>query len=142
MTARDAVAGVAGVAGGRWAVGATALARVRVALAGIGAAVLGAAPHVLHHVGPLAGAALLAGASGRLLFGVLGFVAAVPTLRGMRRRTGSWRVPAGALGVMAGMFVLSSFVLGPAITGSGDGERANDVPARTVPAAGGHDDHH
>ena len=31
------------------------LARVRVAIAGIGAAVLGAAPHALHHVGPLTG---------------------------------------------------------------------------------------
>jgi hypothetical protein len=62
----------------------------------VGAAVLGAAPHVLHHVGPLAGAALLAGATGKLLFGALGFLLAVPMLRRLRRRTGSWRVPGGA----------------------------------------------
>src|SRR5688500_1267569 len=54
------------------------LARARAALAGVGAAVLGAAAHVLHHVGPLAGAALLAGATGKLLFGALGFLLAVP----------------------------------------------------------------
>jgi hypothetical protein len=119
-----------------------ALARVRVALAGLGAAVLGVVAHVLHHVGPLAGAALLAGASGRLLFALLGFVATVPMLRGMRRRTGSWRVPGGVLAVMAAMFVLSSLMLGPAITGSGDSDRATDVPPVTGPTPAGHDDHH
>lgn len=119
-----------------------ALVRVRVALGGIGAAVLGVVPHVLHHVGPLAGAALLAGAGGRLLFGLLGFVAAVPMLRGMRRRTGSWRVPGGVLAVMAAVFVLSSWVLGPAITGSGDSDRAKDVPSVTSPPPAAHDDHH
>ena len=33
------------------------------------AAISGIAPHVLHHVGPLAGSALLAGAGGTVLFG-------------------------------------------------------------------------
>jgi hypothetical protein len=42
---------------------AGALGRLRAMAAGVGAAVLGAAPHVLHHVGPLAGAAVLAGAT-------------------------------------------------------------------------------
>jgi hypothetical protein len=37
-------------------------------------AVTGVLPHVLHHIGPLAGAALLAGAGGKLLFAVAGFV--------------------------------------------------------------------
>ena len=36
-----------------------ALGRARATLAAVGAVVLGAAPHVLHHGGPLAGAALL-----------------------------------------------------------------------------------
>jgi hypothetical protein len=40
------------------------------------AVVLGLAPHVLHHAGPLAGAALLAATGGALLFGAIGFVAA------------------------------------------------------------------
>jgi hypothetical protein len=37
----------------------------------------------------LAGAALLAGATGRLLFGALGFLLAVPMLVRLRRRSGS-----------------------------------------------------
>ena len=36
--------------------------------------VVGAAPHVLHHIGPLAGAAFLAGAGGTLVFGAVGLV--------------------------------------------------------------------
>jgi hypothetical protein len=53
-----------------------AVTRVRAALATTCATVLGAAPHVPHHVGPLAGAALLAGATGKLLFGALGLLLA------------------------------------------------------------------
>ena len=105
--------------------------RVRAAVAGVGAAVLGAAPHVLHHVGPLAGAALLAGATGKLLFGALGFLLAIPMLRRLRRRTGSWRVPGGALALMALVFAFSSFVVGPALTGGDDGA----APAKNVPSA-------
>lgn len=144
---RLAMHGVAGdaspVAGGP-AAGPGGPARGRMTFAGIGAAILGAAPHVLHHVGPLAGAALLAGASGRVLFGVLGFAAAMPMLRRMHRRTGSWRIPAGALGVMAAVFGLSSFVLGPAIAGGSDSDsdRAKDVPTTTRSTPSGHDGHH
>ena len=105
--------------------------RVRAAVAGVGAAVVGAAPHVLHHVGPLAGAALLAGVTGRLLFGALGFLVAIPMLRRLRRRTGSWRVPGGALALMAVVFAFSSFVVGPALTG-GDEPAA---PAKNPPSA-------
>ncbi|MDQ6803849.1 MAG: hypothetical protein M3065_02525, partial [Actinomycetota bacterium] len=57
-----------------------------------GAAVLGLAPHVLHHVGLFAGA-LFAGVGGSLIFGALGFLAGIPFLRRVHRRTGSWRVP-------------------------------------------------
>lgn len=120
------------------------LARVSAAGAGLGAAVLGAAPHVLHHVGPLAGAALLAGGTGKLLFGALGFLLAVPMLRRLGRRTGSWRIPAGALALMAVAFAFSSFVIGPALTG-GDEEvtRTENVPgapAGVSPAR--HESHH
>jgi hypothetical protein len=45
------------------------------------AAVTGVAPHVLHHVGPLAGAALLAGFGGKAIFFVLGLVLSLPMLR-------------------------------------------------------------
>jgi hypothetical protein len=77
----------------------------------------GLLPHVLHHVGPLAGAALLAGAGGQALFAAIGFVAAVPFLLRLYRRFGSWRAPAIALAIFAAMFTLSSLVIGPAISG-------------------------
>lgn len=92
---------------------------------------LGAAPHVLHHIGPLAGAALLAGASGKLLFGALGFVLAIPMLRRVRRSHGSWALPAGLLALMAAIFAFSSFVVGPALT-AGDEKTA---PSKSIPGA-------
>jgi hypothetical protein len=117
-----------------------AVDRIRAALAAFGAAALGATPHVLHHVGPLAGAAILAGATGKLLFGALGFLLAVPMLRRIRRRTGSWRVPGAALALMAVTFTFSSLVIGPALTGADDPAPAKNVPAGVTPAE--HDAHH
>ena len=118
------------------------LGRLRAALATAGAAVLGAAPHVLHHAGPLAGAALLAGAGGTLLFGALGFLAAVPMLRRLRRRTGSWRVPGALLAVMAAMFTFSSLVIGPALTSSDDEPSNPATPGVTRPLPPDHGSHH
>ena len=118
--------------------------RLRAALAAVGAVVLGAAPHVLHHAGPLAGAALLAGASGRVLFGAVGFLAAVPLLRRLRARTGSWRLPAGALALMAAAYTFSSLVIGPALTAD-DGSASRSAPVPTEPngrSGGGHETHH
>lgn len=92
---------------------------------------LGAAPHVLHHVGPLAGAALFAGLGGTLLFGVLGLVAATPLLLKMRRRSGSWRKPAGVLALFTMLFALSSFVVAPALTGAEDD--TDSRPPATAP---------
>lgn len=91
--------------------------RTWAALVAAWGALTGLAPHVLHHVGPLAGAALLAGTAGTLLFGAIGFVAATPFLVRLHRRFGTWRAPAMALAVFAAMFSLSSFVIGPAISG-------------------------
>lgn len=132
---------------GRRSIGAPTvrrLGRVRAAVAAVGATLLGAAPHVLHHAGPLAGAALLGGLSGRLLFAAIGFVAAVPMLRRLRRRTASWRMPAAVLGAMVALFTFSTLVIGPALTGDGkDGSPA--APARpgvTQPAPAAHDTHH
>jgi len=103
-------------------------------------AVSGVAPHVLHHVGPLAGAAILAGAAGTALFGALGFLLSIPFLLRMRRRFDSWRAPAIALAVFAAAFTLSTVVIGPAI-------RRGDAPAAPVerPAGeprDGHAGHH
>jgi len=103
--------------------------------------VLGLAPHVLHHVGPLAGAAIFAGAGGTLLFGAIGLIAAIPFLLRVHRRCGNWRVPAALLASFAAMFSLSAFVIGPAITGENDDPK----PAVTSPSGGSpgsHEDHH
>jgi hypothetical protein len=98
---------------------------------------IGLLPHVLHHVGPLAGAALLAGATGRVLFAAIGFVAAIPFLHRLHRRFQNWRAPAIALAIFASMFTLSSFVIGPALAG---GDESNS-PVVKQPD-GGHASHH
>lgn len=97
-------------------------------------AISGIAPHVLHHVGPIAGAALVGGALGSALFGALGLALSVPFLLRLRRRYGSWRAPALALAIFAVVFTISTLVIGPAISGDGgDGSEAR--PA-------GHEIHH
>ena len=104
---------------------------------------LGLLPHVLHHVGPLAGAALFAGMGGSLLFGALGLVAAIPFLVRMRRRCGTWRRPLAVLAVMAAVYSLSTFVIGPAITGGDDGSNSDSpAPAETQPSPREHEAHH
>lgn len=93
-------------------------ARIWGAAVGVWAAIVGAAPHVLHHAGPLSGAAIVSGTTGRLVFAMAGFVLTIPLLRGIRRHTGSWRAPLVALVVFATIYVLSSVVIGPRLTGS------------------------
>jgi hypothetical protein len=108
-----------------------------VAVTGAVGVVSGIAPHVLHHVGPIAGAALLTGTGGSVLFGLVGFAVSVPFLLRLRRRFGSWRAPATALVVFAAMFTLSTLVIGPAI-------RADSSPAATPleqPVPGAPDPH-
>ncbi|ADG76547.1 hypothetical protein Cfla_3678 [Cellulomonas flavigena DSM 20109] len=95
------------------------------ALNGALGAVFGAAPHVLHHVGPLVGTALVAGAGGTILFGALGLALSVPFLIRLRRHFSSWWAPAVALLVFTGMFALSTFVIGPRLSGT-------DTPAPDV----------
>ena len=68
---------------------------------------------MLHHVGPLVGTALVAGAGGTVLFGLVGLVAAVPMLIKLRRRFASWWAPAIVLAAFTVMFLVSSFVIGP-----------------------------
>lgn len=102
-------------------------------------AVMGLLPHVLHHVGLLGGAVLVSGATGNVLFAVLGIVFSLPLLRRLYRRFGTWKAPAVALGVFALMFSLSAFVIGPAI--SGDEPDPDPVPVQT-PDPDEHGDHH
>ena len=114
----------------------TLRARLWTAVTGALGAVSGIAPHVLHHIGPIAGAALVAGAAGTVLFGALGFLLSVPFLLRLRRRSGSWRRPLAALLVFAVMFTVSTTVIGPAIRGD------DDSPPSVVTTGGGHAEHH
>lgn len=103
-------------------------------LVGVIGLALGLLPHVLHHVGFLAGTALVAGSGGTALFGALGFLASVPFLLRLRRRFGTWRAPAIGLMIFAAMFSLSAFVIGPAISGAGGeggegGPESGSVPS-------------
>ena len=119
------------------------LRRVQVVASGALAALLGLAPHVLHHVGPLAGAALFAGTGGSLLFGAIGFVAAIPFLLRVHRRCGNWRVPGALLALFAVMFSISTFVIGPAISGSDSSSSSSKSPPTSAPAQpSGHEGHH
>ena len=104
-------------------------------LAVLGAA-LGLLPHVLHHVGFLAGTALVAGSGGTALFGVLGYLASIPMLVKLYRRFGTWRAPVVGIAVFTAMFALSAFVIGPAVSGATDGAVA---PAQQVVEP---DEHH
>lgn len=71
---------------------------------------------MLRHIGLLAGTALIAGAGGTALFGILGLALSVPMLLRLRRRYASWWAPAIGLAVFAVMFSLSAFVIGPPST--------------------------
>lgn len=105
------------------------------AVTGLAGGVLGLAPHVLHHVSLLAGTALVAGSGGTALFAVVGLVASVPLLLRLHRRFGTWKAPALGLAVFAAMFAISTFIIGPAISGQ------SESPSPTVPAVE-HDVHH
>lgn len=121
------------------------LRRAWVLISAAGAAALGVLPHVLHHAGPLAGAALFAGIGGSLLFGALGLIAAIPFLIRLHRRTGNWRLPAATLALFAAVFSISTFVVGPLISG-GDEDGSTPAPESSTPAptdeGGGHGAHH
>ena len=103
--------------------------------------IMGLLPHLLHHVGLLGGAVLVTGATGNLLFAVLGLVFSLPLLRRLYRRFGSWKAPALALSVFALMFSLSAFVIGPAI-GNDDPNPGRDRTPVQTPDPDEHESHH
>jgi hypothetical protein len=98
------------------------LARISAAFSAAAGAVAGIAPHVLHHVGPIAGAALLTGAGGTVLFGTIGFVLTIPMLLRLKRRFGTWVAPGIALAIFAVVFTVSTLWIGPAIRGDSGGD--------------------
>ena len=102
--------------------------------------VMGLVPHMLHHIGFLAGSALVAGSGGTALFGALGLLASIPALVHLHRRFGNWIAPALGLLVFAGMFSLSAFVIGPAI--SGTGTNVTPGPSHTTEHTGDHSGGH
>lgn len=104
-------------------------------ITGVVGGVMGLAPHVLHHLGPLVGTALVAGTGGTVLFGVLGLAATIPLLVRLKRRFVSWWAPVIALAAFAVMFAVSSLVLGPLISGGGE-------PAPPAVTPTDHDTHH
>jgi hypothetical protein len=102
------------------------------------AVVTGIAPHILHHAGPLAGAAILAGVGGKAIFFALGLLLSVPMLRRLYRRFGTFVAPALALGVFAALFTFSSLVIAPRLTGS----ETTPAPAIEQPTTSNHESHH
>lgn len=100
--------------------------------------VTGLAPHVLHHVGLLAGTALVVGAGGTALFGAVGLVMSVPMLLRLKRRFHTWWAPALGLAVFAVMFSVSAFVVGPRISGTSDVGTEPAAPTQTVDHSGHH----
>jgi hypothetical protein len=111
--------------------------RLGAAVLAVWGVVIGVAPHVLHHVGPFAGAALLAGAGGKLLFGALGFVLSIPFLLRLYRRFHTL-APALASAAFAAIFAVSTLVVSPLLTGSDDS--GSKAPGLEQP--GGHASHH
>jgi hypothetical protein len=122
MTAPASAPAGAGSAGRRWSLGAV-----------LGAA-SGLAPHLLHHVGLLAGTAVLAGIGGTFLFGVIGLAAMTPMLLRLRRRRGTWWAPGIAVAVFAAMFAVSTVLVGPALRSGGD-HPTEPGPAPSAPAS-------
>lgn len=105
---------------------------IRDAVVAFVGAILAIAPHVMHHIGLIAGAAFLTGAGGNALFYVLGLVFSIPMLRRLYRRFATWRAPAIAIAVFTAVFSLSAFVIGPAISGdSTPTDTPTDTPSQT-----------
>ena len=102
------------------------------------AVVTGVAPHVLHHVGPLAGAALLAGVGGKVVFFALGLLLSLPMLRRLYRRFHTLAAPAVAIAIFAGAFTFSNLVIAPRLTGSEQSKQ----PGIQQPAPSDHARHH
>lgn len=115
------------------------LSAIRDAVVALVGAVSAIVPHVMHHIGLVAGAAFLTGAGGNALFYVLGLAFSVPMFRRLYRRFGSWRAPVIAIVVFTAVFSLSAFVIGPAISGDGN-EPATppSVPSQEEPSPDRH----
>ncbi|MBC7596384.1 MAG: hypothetical protein H7288_21065 [Kineosporiaceae bacterium] len=100
----------------------------------MGAAVgvaMGLVPHVLHHIGLIAGAVLVTGAAGNVVFFALGLLFSIPLLRRLYKKFHTPWAPAIAIAIFAAMFSLSAFVIGPAITGDSSPANTPTTPGQT-----------
>lgn len=104
------------------------LGRLSGAVAGAVGTTSGIAPHVLHHVGPIAGAVLVTGTGGSLLFGAIGFVLTGPLLWRLKRRFGTWLAPGIALAIFAITFTVSTLWIGPAVSDAINGDSDDSAP--------------
>jgi hypothetical protein len=146
MTDRSAQSATTGVRGHQGAGSAAGQPTARAgrarawwnALTGALGTVAGLAPHVLHHIGLLAGTAFIAGAGGTTLFGILGLALSVPMLLRLRRRFASWWASAIGLAVFAVMFSISAFVIGPAINSGTSAPPGGGQPTPSVNHSGHH----
>lgn len=108
--------------------------------AGVGA-LLGLVPHVMHHIGILAGTAFLTGMFGNSVLYVTGLVLSIPLLKRLRKRFGRRRAPIIGVGVFTAMFLVSALVVGPAINRTGAGPDIQP-PAQQAVVEEDHDAHH
>lgn len=115
------------------------LAAVRDATGTVIGSVLGLIPHVLHHVGLIAGTAFLTGAGGNATLYLVGLLLSIPMLRRIHRRFGTWRAPAIAIAVFTAMFLLSALVVGPAISAD---SAPTDAPSPGPTPTEQHTEHH
>lgn len=101
-------------------------------------ALMGLAPHVMHHIGLIAGAALLTGALGNSVLYAVGLLLSIPLLNRLRRRFNTWRAPILGVAAFTVLFWVSVFVIGPLINPSG----AQGAPRPDIPATDSHATHH
>ena len=99
-------------------------------------ALMGLAPHVMHHIGFLAGAAFLTGFLGNSLLYVVGLLLSIPLLRRLRRRFGTRKAPAIGVAVFTALFALSAFVIGPLFNPATPNQPDTPSPAASASASG------
>jgi membrane protein DedA with SNARE-associated domain len=95
----------------------------------------------MHHIGILAGAALLTGVIGNSLLYAVGLLLSIPLLNRLRKRFSTWKAPAIGVAVFTAMFLLSALVVGPAISRSST-PPAPQTSAGPASNAADHASHH
>jgi glucose dehydrogenase len=95
----------------------------------------------MHHIGLIAGTALLTGAFGNGVLYLVGLLLSIPMLRRIHARFGTRWAPAIGVMIFTALFALSAFVIGPAIGGE-TGSTAPTTPEAPATTPGDHATHH